>query len=133
MGSGQQEVHESQEQDVQAKPSRATCEWYQDTCIEGMTYLYCGLPFKPLKKCPCNHWKPKQEPVASDPINHPPHYTRGQYEVVDVILDWQLDYLTGSCVKYIGRHQWKGQPLEDLRKARWFLTRAIEELENNGT
>lgn len=61
----------------------------------------------------------------SDPVNHPGHYTQGKIEPIDVIEDWKLDYHVGSALKYIARHKHKGKPLEDLKKARWFLDRAI--------
>jgi hypothetical protein len=32
-------------------------------------------------------------------------------------------------MKYVWRYDYKGKPVEDLRKARWYLERLIEELE----
>lgn len=64
-----------------------------------------------------------------DMVNHPPHYTFGKIEVIDVIDDWQLDFNAGNALKYIARHRHKGRPLEDLKKARWYLDRAISNLE----
>lgn len=64
-----------------------------------------------------------------DVVNHPKHYTFGKFEVIDVVEDWQLDFHLGNAVKYIARHRHKGRPLEDLRKARWYLERAIQNLE----
>lgn len=65
----------------------------------------------------------------SDMVNHPVHYTFGKYEVIDVIEDWQLGYHEGNCVKYIARAKHKGNELEDLKKAQWYLNRRIENLE----
>ncbi len=65
----------------------------------------------------------------SDPINHPSHYNFGKIEVITVIDDWQLDFSLGNAVKYIARAAHKGSELEDLKKARWYLDHAIEELE----
>lgn len=64
-----------------------------------------------------------------DVVNHPKHYTFGKFEVIDVLEDWQLDFHLGNAVKYIARHRHKGRPLEDLKKARWYLERAIQNLE----
>ncbi len=61
----------------------------------------------------------------SDPIDHPPHYTFGRLEVIDVIEDWDLGFALGNAVKYIARAGRKGDALEDLRKAAWYLQRAI--------
>jgi len=64
-----------------------------------------------------------------DLINHPPHYTTGDHEPIDVIAEWGLGFLLGNVVKYIARHERKGNPLQDLRKAKFYLDRRIEELE----
>lgn len=66
--------------------------------------------------------------VTKDPVKHPEHYTFGTYEVLDVILDWKLDYLRGNIVKYIARAGKKNSELEDLQKARFYLQKAIDEL-----
>lgn len=60
-----------------------------------------------------------------DPVNHPAHYTRGKIEVCDFILDQQLVYCLGNVVKYVTRADHKGKPLEDLKKAAWYLNREI--------
>lgn len=65
-----------------------------------------------------------------DMVNHPPHYTQGKYEVIDVIDDWKLDFYLGNAVKYIARAHLKGNQLEDLKKAQWYLNRKIQRLEN---
>ncbi len=65
----------------------------------------------------------------SERINHPPHYggADNPYEVIKVIEAWELDFRLGNVVKYIARAPHKGQPVEDLKKARWYLTRAIDQ------
>lgn len=63
---------------------------------------------------------------ATDPVNHPAHYKVGGIETIDFIEAKSLDYNLGNVVKYITRADHKGNKLEDLRKAQWYLTRAIE-------
>jgi len=63
-------------------------------------------------------------------VNHPPHYNQGNIEVIDAIEDWGLDFNSGNVVKYVARHQHKAEPLEDLKKARWYLDRIIKGIEN---
>lgn len=63
-----------------------------------------------------------------DKINHPRHYTIGKYEVIDIIEDWNLSYLEGNVVKYIARAKHKGDELNDLMKARWYLDRRIQQI-----
>ena len=65
-------------------------------------------------------------------VNHPPHYNQGNIEVIDAIEDWGLDFNAGNVVKYVARHQHKAEPIEDLKKARWYLDRLIEGWENAG-
>lgn len=64
-----------------------------------------------------------------NPVSHPPHYTAGKFECIDVILDWRLGFLLGNVLKYICRADKKGSELEDLQKARWYLEKRIEQIE----
>jgi len=61
----------------------------------------------------------------SEMVHHPQHYNEGKYEVIDVIEDWKLSFNLGNTVKYIARHEHKANPVEDLVKAWWYLTREI--------
>jgi hypothetical protein len=63
--------------------------------------------------------------VEVDPVNHPAHYTAGGIETIDFIEAKRLGYNLGNVVKYITRSGLKGNQLEDLRKAQWYLTREI--------
>lgn len=71
--------------------------------------------------------------INHDAVNHPSHYTRGKIEVIDFIEDQQLPYHLGNVIKYIARAGYKGDKLEDLKKARWYLDRYINEVMGNGT
>ena len=64
-----------------------------------------------------------------DMVNHPPHYTFGKYEVLDVIEDWNLGYNRSCVIKYLARAGKKQDELEDLKKARFYLDREIARLE----
>ena len=63
-----------------------------------------------------------------DNINHPPHYKVGGIETIDFIEAKGLDYHLGNVIKYISRSDHKGDKLENLQKAQWYLTRAINNL-----
>lgn len=67
----------------------------------------------------------------TDSVNHPPHYggADNPYETIKVIEAWGLGFNLGNSVKYIARSGKKGDALEDLRKACWYLTREIMNLE----
>jgi len=60
-----------------------------------------------------------------DPINNPAHYVVGGIETIDFIEAKKLGYNLGNVVKYLTRADHKGNKLEDLRKAQWYLTREI--------
>lgn len=65
----------------------------------------------------------------SDMVNHPLHYKSASgLEAIDVIEAFELDFRLGNVIKYILRKGRKGNPEQDLRKARWYLDRAIEKL-----
>lgn len=70
-----------------------------------------------------------------DMVNHPKHYNMGKFEVVDVITDWKLGFHKGNAIKYIARSEHKGNEIQDIEKAIWYLNNYIkkkkEEL-NNG-
>ena len=53
------------------------------------------------------------------------HYKRGNIEVWDAILDWDLGYLEGNIVKYVARYKHKNG-VEDLKKAAHYLQKLIE-------
>ena len=73
---------------------------------------------------------------SSDPVNKPDHYRVGADEAIDYIAQ-QLgmgvkDYLLGNVHKYLHRHRFKGNALEDLKKTQWYLSRLIMEEEQGG-
>jgi hypothetical protein len=55
----------------------------------------------------------------------------GGIETIDFIEAKQLSYHLGNVVKYVSRAGHKGERLEDLKKARWYLDREIENLEKS--
>jgi hypothetical protein len=70
----------------------------------------------------------KQKPKPKhDIVNNPAHYTAGGIETIDFIEAKGLDYHLGNVVKYVSRAGKKSaDSLEDLKKAQWYLNRAIE-------
>lgn len=64
-------------------------------------------------------------PTASNLINHPAHYQSGGMEAINVIEAFGLGFALGNAVKYILRAGKKGDRIEDLKKARWYLDREI--------
>lgn len=64
----------------------------------------------------------------NDPVNSPKHYDFA-ISPLDAIEAWGLNFHLGNAVKYIARAAHKGRELEDLKKARFYLNRAISNLE----
>ena len=63
---------------------------------------------------------------APDTVNHPAHYKTGGIETIDFIEAKSLNYHLGNVAKYITRADHKGDRLENLKKAQWYLNREIE-------
>ena len=70
---------------------------------------------------------PERMTVSATPdlVNNPAHYTTGGIETIDFIEAKKLNYNLGNVIKYLTRADYKGNKLEDLRKAQWYLTREI--------
>jgi hypothetical protein len=79
---------------------------------------------KPLTKS-----SPNKE--VKDNVNHPAHYKTGGIETIDFIEAKSLSYNLGNVVKYITRADHKGNCIEDLKKAQWYLNREISYLEKS--
>lgn len=69
-----------------------------------------------------------RDKAASDPVNHPAHYTAGKLECLDAIEGLGLPYHEGTILKYLVRWRLKGG-VEDLKKARFYLDRLIANAE----
>jgi hypothetical protein len=65
------------------------------------------------------------ESKKADMVNSPAHYTTGGIETYDFIKAKNLSYELGNVVKYITRADYKGNKLQDLQKALWYLNAAI--------
>lgn len=68
------------------------------------------------------------KPTQTDSVNHPAHYNRGKIEVADFIYDQQLNFNRGNAIKYICRAGFKGDMVEDLEKAIWYLNHELKML-----
>ena len=62
-----------------------------------------------------------------DPINKPKHYNQGGVEVYEFIKSNKFGYAQGNVIKYVSRYRYKGTPIQDLLKARWYLNKLIDE------
>ena len=67
-------------------------------------------------------------PKATDMVNSPNHYKVGGIETIDFIEAKNLGYHLGNAIKYISRADHKGERIQDLEKAKWYLDREIKRL-----
>lgn len=86
--------------------------------VKGMDFV----PFASVEDC--------------DPVNRPSHYTAGGIECIDAIkasmsTEAFLGFLKGNVQKYMWRYEKKVAPVEDLKKAQWYLSKLIEEQERS--
>jgi len=73
----------------------------------------------------------------TDEVNRPPHYNKTGRETIEIIFDSMLGdefegYLKGNVLKYVTRYRFKHEedPVKDLLKAKWYLNKLIEVVEN---
>lgn len=67
-----------------------------------------------------------------DPVNHPHHYNDGRakcecgrkIECIDIVMD--LPFNLGNAIKYLWRCDLKGNAIEDLQKAIWYIDDEIK-------
>lgn len=77
-------------------------------------------------------WFRKVEPnetTQPDPVNHPNHYTNHPSGIECIQITEHMGFCLGNAMKYIWRADLKGNSIEDLRKAAWYIEREIEKRE----
>ena len=79
---------------------------------------------------------PYFDPTGINRVNSPSHYTQGSQEAI-VTIEEAIEgaptvtagMLQAQVLKYLLRVWYKDNPLEDLKKSRWYLNRLIEKLQ----
>ena len=73
--------------------------------------------------------------AREDRVNHPSHYTQGSQEAIVTIEEAIEDapsvkagMLQAQVLKYLLRLWHKDNPVEDAKKAQWYLNRLIDSL-----
>lgn len=81
----------------------------------------CVTPWK----CNGPHELPEE-----DVVNHPKHYTDHPSGIECIQITEHMGFCLGNAIKYIWRAGEKHEsPIEDLKKARWYIDREITKLE----
>lgn len=63
------------------------------------------------------------------PVDKPQHYNAHPSGVECITITEHMNFCRGNAMKYLWRADEKGNELEDLKKARWYLDREIRRLE----
>jgi Protein of unknwon function (DUF3310) len=66
--------------------------------------------------------------IPEDAIN-PSHYRRHPSGIECIEVTRHMNFNTGNAIKYIWRYLDKGDPVENLKKAQWYLDDEIRRLE----
>ena len=67
--------------------------------------------------------------ITQDPVN-PEHYKSHPSGVECIQITEHLNFCIGNAIKYLWRVDHKGDPLENLRKAQWYIEREIQRRSN---
>lgn len=98
-----------------------------------LTCSFCENGYKDsVLRVSCRKCVEMQIISTGDPVNHPAHYTSHPSGIETIEITKHEDFLTGNALKYILRHKLKGKPVEDLKKAIWYLEKRIEILTIDG-
>jgi hypothetical protein len=63
---------------------------------------------------------------VNDTVDHPAHYGQHPSGIECIEITEHMGFSLGNAVKYIWRADLKGDAIEDLRKAAWYLQREID-------
>ena len=72
-----------------------------------------------------------KEPSVIDLVNHPSHYTSHPSGIECIEITRHMNFNLGNVIKYIWRADQKGDLLENLKKARFYLDDEIKRLEGS--
>lgn len=65
-----------------------------------------------------------------DPVNHPKHYMSHPSGIECIDVTEHFNFNRGNAMKYIWRAGEKGNEIQDLEKAVWYIKREIQRLKN---
>lgn len=104
---------------MKAHPYKLDCEC--EVCVEMRNGAFAHqLPIAPVRIIPVQTYA-----EVADPVSHPKHYTSHPSGVECITITEHYCFNLGNVIKYLWRQHLKGSPVEDLKKARWYLDREI--------
>ena len=70
---------------------------------------------------------------SADMVHSPPHYNSHPSGIEVIRITEWMNFCLGNAIKYILRAEHKGNQIQDLEKARWYINREIDRLHRNST
>jgi hypothetical protein len=62
----------------------------------------------------------------NDPVNHPKHYTSHPSGVECIQITEHMGFNLGNAIKYVWRSDLKGNDVQDLEKAKFYIERELQ-------
>lgn len=66
--------------------------------------------------------------VKDDSVHHPKHYNAHPSGVEAITVCEAFNFNVGNAIKYLWRAGLKGDAVEDLKKAAWYINREVDRL-----
>lgn len=96
-----------------------------DMCPNCLTPWKCNGPHvPPLDEEPLADWERELLESVPDPVAAPDHYRWMPVEAIEITE--LFNFNMGNALKYIIRADFKGKPVEDLRKAAYYVNRELK-------
>ena len=106
------------ELDEQTPKPKTELARFRKRCPEISGYDWCNECRMVTSKCTCR-----------DNVNHPKHYEIHDIETIDYLDGLKgIDWKAKSAIQYLSRYPHKGTPIEDLKKAKFYINRLITQL-----
>ena len=107
-------------------PASATVDYMSPPI--STTKIHPALPPGTSSTIPLTQHPAFSVPTPS-PVEHPPHYKNHPSGLECIQVTEHMNFNIGNAVKYAWRCDYKGNPIEDLKKARWYIDREISRRE----
>jgi hypothetical protein len=95
--------------------------------MKSMTTCHCPADIENRHLEACPHFRAPKPP--NDPVSNPAHYTSHPSGVEQIQVSEHMSFCLGNAIKYLWRAGLKGDAIEDLRKAVFYIEREIARLQ----
>ncbi len=66
--------------------------------------------------------------IKRSAVHHPSHYTSHPSGVECIQITEHMNFCIGNAMKYLWRAELRGNAVEDLKKAKWYIDREVERI-----